>query len=148
MPGSRASGRRSRTSTSASSKALGSFELDRNPNLKVWVKNDHLGFEILYVFRGVVRKYRPDYLVCLENGRRLVLEVKGQDSQQDQTKREFLDEWVRAVNQHGGFGTWSWDVSRHPKDVAGLLEKNSAGLDPLGAARGLRLPSSQPPVAN
>ncbi len=40
-----------------------------------------------------------------------------------QTKRKFLDEWVRAVNEHGGFGRWSWAVSRHPSDVAGLLAK-------------------------
>ena len=33
---------------------------------------------------------------------------------QQQTKREFLGEWVRAVNGHGGFGKWSADVARHP----------------------------------
>ncbi len=36
----------------------------------------------------------------------LVVEVKGRDSQEDQTKREFLHEWVDAVNQHKGFGKW------------------------------------------
>src|SRR5438309_6443207 len=41
------------------------FELDRNSNVAAWVKNDHLGFEILYVFKGVVLKYRPDYLIRL-----------------------------------------------------------------------------------
>ena len=45
-----------------------------------WVKNDHLGFEILYVFKGVVKKYRPDFLIRLKNGKMLVLEVKGQDT--------------------------------------------------------------------
>ena len=55
----------------------------------------------------------------------LVLEVKGQDNQENQTKREFLDEWVRAVNQQGGFGTWAWDVSRHPKDLAGVLQRHA-----------------------
>jgi len=43
--------------------ATEAFELDRNPNVEAWVKNDHLGFEVLYVYRGVVRKYRPDFLV-------------------------------------------------------------------------------------
>jgi type III restriction enzyme len=42
-------------------------------------------------------------------------------SSQDRTKREFLDEWVKAVNQHGGFGTWRWAVSRGPADVAGIM---------------------------
>ncbi len=101
------------------------FELDRNKNVSAWVKNDHLGFEILYVYRGVVRKYRPDFLVRLNNGKMLILEVKGQDSQENQTKREFLDEWVRAVNAHGGFGLWAWAVSRDPKDIGGLLAKNT-----------------------
>jgi len=103
--------------------ATEAFELDHNGAVDAWVKNDHLGFEILYIYRGVVRKYWPDYLIRLKSGRMLVLEVKGQDSQENQTKREFLDEWVRAVNGHGGFGQWSWAVSRHPKDVAGLLEE-------------------------
>jgi type III restriction enzyme len=31
------------------------FELDHNPHVEAWVKNEHLGFEILYVFGGVVR---------------------------------------------------------------------------------------------
>jgi len=100
------------------------FELDRNANVDAWVKNEHLGFEILYVFKGVVQKYRPDFIIKLKNGDYLVLEVKGQDTQQDQTKREFLAEWVRAVNTHGGFGEWQWAVSTHPSDVAGILQDN------------------------
>ena len=102
--------------------ATEAFELDRNPNVDAWVKNDHLGFEILYIFKGVVSKYRPDFIIRFKNGDYLVLEVKGQDTQQDRTKREFLDEWVRAVNQHGGFGKWQWAVSTHPSDVLGILQ--------------------------
>ena len=37
----------------------------------------------------------------------LILEVKGRDSDQDRTKRRFLEEWVNAVNAHGGFGHWN-----------------------------------------
>ncbi len=106
--------------------ATEAFELDRNPNVEAWVKNDHLGFEVLYVFKGVIHKYRPDFLIRLKTGGHLVLEVKGQDTQQDRTKREFLDEWVRAVNEHGGFGEWRWAVSTHPSDVAGILQQVSA----------------------
>jgi len=99
------------------------FELDRNANVEAWVKNEHLGFEILYTFKGVVLKYRPDFIIRLKNGTHLVLETKGQDTLQDQTKREFLDEWVRAINAHGGFGRWLWAVSTHPSDVARLLQE-------------------------
>lgn len=99
------------------------YELDHNPNVKAWVKNDHLGFEIFYVFKGEVRKYRPDFIIHLENGAHLILEVKGQEREVDKTKRGFLDEWVKAVNQHGDFGMWRWDVSRTPSDVKDIIEK-------------------------
>jgi type III restriction enzyme len=102
-----------------------SLELDRNQNVRAWVKNDHIGFEITYSFKGIIHKFRPDYLVRLANGKTLVLEVKGQDDQQQQTKREFLAEWVRAVNGHGGFGVWTADVSRHPKDVLEILQRHN-----------------------
>ena len=101
------------------------FELDRSPHVAAWVKNDHLGFEITYSFRGIIRKFRPDYLVRLANGKMLVLEVKGQDNQEQQTKREFLAEWVRAVNGQGGFGAWDSDVSRYPSDIHEILHKHS-----------------------
>jgi type III restriction enzyme len=102
------------------------FEFDRNSNVFAWVKNDHLGFEILYVFKGVVLKYRPDYLIRLTNGKMLVLEVKGQQGQQDGTKRDFLREWVEAVNTHGGFGIWSSDVSLSPADLPPLLKRHNS----------------------
>ena len=103
-----------------------SLELDRNPNVRAWVKNDHIGFEITYSFKGIIHKFRPDYLVKLANGTMLILEVKGMDDQQQQTKREFLAEWVRAINGHGGFGLWAADVSRHPKDVVEILARHSS----------------------
>jgi type III restriction enzyme len=89
------------------------------------VKNDHLGFEILYTYKGIVQKYRPDFLVRLTNGKMLVLEVKGQDTQESKTKREFLSEWVKAVNQQGGFGVWAGDVSRNPRDILNILRNHN-----------------------
>ena len=97
------------------------FALAHHNDVDAWVKNDHLGFEIVYVFDGVVRKYRPDFLIRLSTGTMLVLEVKGQDSAQNQAKRAALDERVRAVTQHGGFGRWTWTVSRTPSDLVDLV---------------------------
>ena len=57
--------------------ASDAFALDRSPEVSAWVKNDHLGFEIFYIHRGVVRKYRPDFLIRLKSGATLVLETKG-----------------------------------------------------------------------
>ncbi|MFA4828696.1 MAG: DEAD/DEAH box helicase family protein [Thermodesulfovibrionales bacterium] len=90
-----------------------------------FVKNDHLGFTVLYNYQGVIRRYFPDFIIKLKNGGHLILETKGQDSEQDKTKRAFLDEWCRAVNQHGGFGKWSWAVSFDPNDLEMILQKAS-----------------------
>lgn len=68
------------------------------------MKNDHLGFEVLYIYKGVVRKDRPDFIIRLASGKTLVLETKGIDTRQHDTKRRFLDEWVKAVNAHAGGG--------------------------------------------
>jgi len=99
-------------------------ELDRNEKIVSWVKNDHLGFEILYSWQGIVRKYRPDFIIKLNSGKTLVLEVKGMDNQQNKTKRAFLDEWIRAINTHGGFGEWCWDVSKNPSDIRKILNRH------------------------
>ncbi len=85
------------------------------------MKNDHLGFEILYVFRGAVRKYRPDFLVHLTNGELLILEVKGVESDESNARHKCAHEWVDAVNQHGGFGVWRFAVSTDPADLGAKL---------------------------
>jgi type III restriction enzyme len=100
--------------------------LDRDRNVLSWVKNDHLGFEVFYTYRGVVQRYRPDFLIHLTNCKTLVLETKGLDSQQDRTKRDFLAEWVKAINTHGGFGHWASDVSFSPADLPAILKKHNA----------------------
>lgn len=84
--------------------------LESRKDVAAYAKNDHLGFQLHYLWRGSRRKYVPDFLIRLANGKHLVLEIKGEDSDQNRTKRLALDAWVRAVNARGGFGTWCWDV--------------------------------------
>lgn len=102
--------------------ATEAFELDNNPHVEAWVKNDHLGFEILYIFEGIVRKYRPDFIIKLKTNDFLILEVKGQDTRRDKTKREFLHEWVKAVNEHGVFGKWQLGMSKDPGDIMNIIK--------------------------
>lgn len=106
--------------------ASDAFALDEDPLVAAWAKNDHLGFEVLYVYRGVVRKYRPDFLIRLVTGDMLIVETKGQDTEQDRVKRQYLDEWVNAVNTHGGFGRWRWDVARQPGQIRDMLARHAA----------------------
>ncbi len=99
------------------------YFFEKSNLVESFVKNDHLGFCILYNFNGVIRKYYPDFIIRMASGDYMVLETKGIDSQQNKTKREYLSEWINAVNNHGGFGKWHCDVSFNPSDVEGLLKK-------------------------
>lgn len=101
--------------------ASDAFILDNSDAVAAWVKNDHLNFEIPYLYQGVVRKYRPDFLIRLVNGDMLVLETKGQNTAQDLAKQQSLDEWVRAINTHGGFGRWRWAVATSPGEIRDIL---------------------------
>ena len=98
-----------------------SFDITSGNAVAAWVKNDHLAFEILYVYRGVVRKYRPDFLIRMKNGNMLVLETKGQVSEQDKVKHRYLDEWTQAVNTHRGFGKWHAAVVHNPGEIRDVL---------------------------
>ncbi len=95
--------------------------INSHEQVQSFVKNDHLGFHVLYNWQGVVHKYYPDFIIRLKDGRNLILETKGVDDEQNRTKRSFLDDWCSALNAHGGFGTWAWAVSYHPEDLGGVL---------------------------
>lgn len=106
--------------------ASDAFALDDSKAVAAWAKNDHLGFEVLYVYRGVVRKYRPDFLVRLKSGDMLVLETKGQETEQDKVKRRYLDEWAQAVSGHGGFGRWWCAVAKTPGEIHDILMQHES----------------------
>lgn len=100
-------------------------ELDRNKDVESWVKNDHIGFVIRYMYKGILHEYYPDFLIRFQNGVMLVLEVKGKDSDQNREKRRYLAEWVDVVNEDGRYGTWTWDVAFHPSNVHGIVAKHA-----------------------
>jgi type III restriction enzyme len=101
-----------------------------------YAKNDHLGLHIYYLWRGSKRKFVPDFVIRLTNGKHLVLEIKGEDSDQNRNKRMALDLWVRAVNQRGGFGAWCWDVVKsEPSKIADVLAHHALSAqqtEPVG----------------
>lgn len=98
-------------------------ELDRRNDVVAWMKNDHMGFEIQYSYKGAFHSYRPDFLVKMRNGTMLVLEVKGQHNERSKTKHRYLDEWIKAVNGEGKNGKWVCAVSFRPSDVNDILDK-------------------------
>lgn len=100
--------------------------LEKRAEVASYAKNDHLGFQVYYLWRGSRRKFLPDYLITLAKGKRMVLEIKGEDSDQNRAKRLALDAWVRAVNARGGFGVWCWDVVKgEPSKVDDVIIHHS-----------------------
>ena len=91
--------------------------------IQMTIDEHTLGFEILYIFDGVVRKYLPDFLIRLDNRKTLILETKGQETRRDKEKRKALSEWVAAVNSLGEYGEWCNDVSYNIADVEGIIAK-------------------------
>ena len=109
--------------------------------MAAWAKNEHLGFEVFCVHRGVVRKYRPDFLIRLQSGDMLVLEAKGRDSEQNRTKRRFLDEWGERYQR-----TWRlWPLGEgcveSPRfNIQGILSRhvgNRAALESRAISDGM-----------
>lgn len=117
--------------------------LDRSGLVEAWAKNDHLGFEVKYMHGGVTRRYIPDFIVRLASGRDraegngntaggrasverlLVLEVKGDPLDIDRSKRDYMKDWVTAVNTHGGFGVWSEDMYTPDDDLDAILARHA-----------------------
>lgn len=99
--------------------------MEMDGRVVAYVKNDHLGFQVFYLWNGVRRRYLPDFLIRMSNGKTLVLEIKGEDSEQNRAKRSALDAWVSAVNAKGGFGVWCADVAFKPHEMADILARHA-----------------------
>lgn len=104
------------------------FALDTNPIVEAWVKNDHLGFIILYRKDGATRKYLPDFIVRLVSGKMLIIEIKGQDLGDVETKTAAAWRWVDAVNREGGHGVWEYHLVKNPPDLGVILSRHSTAL--------------------
>ncbi len=102
------------------------YDLDHSDLVLAYVKNDHLNFWVLYLHNGAVRKYFPDYLIRLVNGKILVLEIKGQPNDESKAKHAALAQWVEAVNQKGGFGIWCGDVAYKAAEFQDVLSRHGA----------------------
>ncbi|HNE00716.1 MAG TPA: type III restriction endonuclease subunit R, partial [Plasticicumulans sp.] len=113
--------------------------LEACAGVAAFARNDHLGFQVHYLWHGSRRRYVPDFLIRFANGKQMVLEIKGEDSEQDRCKRRALDAWVQAVNSRGGFGVWCRDVvCGEPARIDDVLDhhaRTGGASMPVGAAQ-------------
>jgi hypothetical protein len=97
------------------------------------VKNHSLGFEVPYRYGSEARKYRPDFIVLIDDGHgdddllHLVVEIKGYRGEDAKEKKSTMDTyWIPGVNNLGGYGRWAFaeftDVWDMQLDFANRVE--------------------------
>ncbi len=87
-----------------------------------YVKNQNLGFSIPYIIEGDERQYIPDFLVKIRTPEitqevNLIVEVSGEKRKDKDAKVETAKNlWIPAINNHGGYGKWSFIEITDPWD--------------------------------
>jgi type III restriction enzyme len=87
--------------------------VEDHPRVRAYVKNQGLGFEVPYLLGSQPRRYLPDFIVRVDDGRadplNLVVEIKGYRKEDAKEKANTMRAyWVPGVNNHGTFGRWAF----------------------------------------
>jgi len=88
---------------------------ESHPKVLAYVKNHNLGLEVPYRFMAESRKYRPDFIVLVDDGKgkdnplHLIVEIKGFRGEDARVKQETMDVyWIPGVNNLGTHGRWAF----------------------------------------
>lgn len=89
--------------------------VESHPATISYVKNQALGFEVPYRVGSVPRRYIPDFIIQVDDGRgpddplNLIVEVKGFRGSDEQIKAETMANlWVPGVNNLKTYGRWAF----------------------------------------
>src|SRR6266540_4338199 len=101
---------------------------ESHPRVKAYAKNHNLGLEVPYRYGSEMRRYLPDFIVLVDDGRgdndllHLVVEIKGYRREDAKEKKATMDTyWVPAVNNVGTLGRWaSAELDRLGDEIAEL----------------------------
>ena len=84
---------------------------EAHPNVIAYTKNHNLGLEVPYRYGSATRKYLPDFIALVNDGRgpddplHLVTEIKGYRGEDAKEKKSAMDVyWVPGVNHLGSHG--------------------------------------------
>ncbi|MBD3338440.1 MAG: restriction endonuclease [Candidatus Lokiarchaeota archaeon] len=86
---------------------------ESHPKVRAYVKNHNLEFEVPYRFGSMMRIYRPDFIVVIDDGHQdylnLVVEIKGYRREDAKEKKATMESyWVPGVNNSGKYGRWAF----------------------------------------
>jgi type III restriction enzyme len=111
---------------------------EAHPKVVAYTKNHNLGLEVPYRYGSETRRYRPDFIVLVDDGQppradgsanllHLVVEIKGYRREDAKEKKSTMDTyWVPGVNHLAKFGRWAFaeftEVYQIEADFAAKVE--------------------------
>jgi type III restriction enzyme len=93
---------------------------ESHPKVVAYTKNHSLGFEVPYRYGSETRKYRPDFIVLIDDGHppradgspdllHLIVEIKGYRREDANVKKSTTESyWVPGVNNLTTYGRWAF----------------------------------------
>jgi len=88
---------------------------ESHPQVRAYTKNHNLGLEVPYRYGSEMRKYRPDFIVLVEDGNgednllHLIVEIKGYRGEDAKEKKSTMETyWVPGVNHLKTYGRWAF----------------------------------------
>ena len=91
-----------------------------------YVRNDRPFLLIPYEYEGVQHHFEPDYVLRMKSGKTTVLEMKGEEDDQDRAKHQAARRWITAVNNWGRLGVWDFLVCRDPQLLPKFLAQSES----------------------
>jgi type III restriction enzyme len=119
---------------------------ESHPKVCAYTKNHNLGLEVPYLYGSEPHKYRPDFIVLVDDGHgaddrlHLVVEIKGYRGEDAKEKKATMDTyWVPGVNHLASHGRWAFaeftDVYQIQADFKAKVESEFNKMIELVAAR-------------
>jgi type III restriction enzyme len=107
---------------------------EAHPKVRAYTKNHAMGFEVPYRFGSETRRYRPDFIVLVDDGHgpddllHLVVEIMGYRREDAKEKKATMDSyWIPGVNNLKSFGRWAFaeftDVYEMEADFEKVVEE-------------------------
>ncbi len=86
---------------------------ESHPQVISYVKNHSLGLEVPYRYGSETRKYRPDFIVQINDGKddplNMIVEIKGYRREDAKEKKLTMDTyWIPGVNNLKSYGRWAF----------------------------------------
>ncbi|MEW6774689.1 MAG: BPTD_3080 family restriction endonuclease [Bdellovibrionota bacterium] len=101
---------------------------ETHPKVRAYVKNHGLGLEVPYRYGSTMRKYIPDFIVQVDDGRadtlNLIIEIKGYRGEDAKDKKATMDTyWMPGVNNLRQYGRWAFTEFTDVYEIEAAFKK-------------------------